>query len=514
MQAAIMSAVRNELERQQRAGIQYDSLPTGALVSIIAQINAHIEQCKAVLALRGQPTPQSYPEHNGKLLVDALAVDCEMIETESQKHALARCCLVSWDECCVLDAYVAPGAPVVDYLTRFSGIRAHDLVGAPPFEVVQARVAAMIEGRVLIGHGLHNDLRALSLRHPAELTVDTAELDWGEGRAINLKALSLDVLGLTIQRGGHSPHEDALASLLLLKAYREHGGPPPPRPVSFWVRSLETPSLPGCHVEAAEGMPRRGCHVEAAEGATGEGDGSTGTRGCDTMTARCDALPLWHVTLPWSQATVRTLLEWYAESALADTDGCAATPLCFAPCLGKSHRELLHREAGRMRLATASAGIGEARALRVLPRGVTAPQPSEEVQRLASLVYRWAREAAEQQTESEAAPPPFSLGEVTEIVAGARCEGATDERDERDERADEVEDTVPVALAPLFRRARGVLRTVPRPKVGEAMALRARGDYERCLAVKGRLDAARHAVGGKAVAEGRKDRRGKHKQRR
>lgn len=51
------------------------------------------------------------------MLQDAIAIDCEMVKTESQNSALARVCAVSWDEEVLMDEYVAPGAPVSDYLT-------------------------------------------------------------------------------------------------------------------------------------------------------------------------------------------------------------------------------------------------------------------------------------------------------------------------------------------------------------------------------------------------------------
>ena len=40
----------------------------------------------------------------------------------------------------------------------FSGVRAADLAGAPPFEEVQRRVAELMQGRLLVGHALQNDL--------------------------------------------------------------------------------------------------------------------------------------------------------------------------------------------------------------------------------------------------------------------------------------------------------------------------------------------------------------------
>ena len=55
-----------------------------------------------------------------------------------------------------------------------SGVRASDLAEAPGLEEVQARVAALTTGRILVGHALHNDLAALFLSHPRTHIRDTA----------------------------------------------------------------------------------------------------------------------------------------------------------------------------------------------------------------------------------------------------------------------------------------------------------------------------------------------------
>ena len=524
--AVIAQAVHNEVERQMRA-VDFSSLPMDALTRITARLQSHIELCKAALARSQSASPAletplrletpvlgtaeaaivapvssvaaaansggtaavssgneasgCCDSHDGNnniddaTLRDAIAVDCEMIQTEAQNNALARVCLISWEETVLLDMYAAPPGKVTDYLTRYSGIREHDLVGAPPAAEVRATVEAMIRGRVLIGHGLRNDLRALRLQHPAALTIDTTELCWGHGRALNLKALSLDILGDSIQRGGHSPYEDALTSLRLLKAHRRANGRaaelPPPRVVSLWLAALEEPSPPGCQVEAGQ--------VGAGQAEAGQVGAAAAGRA-----AAAGSPTEWTLSLQWTSANVRALLEWYADGAHADDEGCARAPLRFAPSLPKEHRELLHKEAKRFGLSTHSEGLGEARAIRVLPRGVAPPEPAPATRRLAQLVYRWARDAAEQTTEGEAAPAPFSMGEVTEII-----------------QLDDLS-SVPPQIADLVATARAALGTAPPELDGKRIATRARDDYERKIALEGRLDAAANAVGGKAVKVG------------
>ena len=58
----------------------------------------------------------------------------------------------------LLDSHVAQRERVTDFRTRFSGVRPSDLVGAPPLEEVAGKVAAMVKGRIVVGHAITNDL--------------------------------------------------------------------------------------------------------------------------------------------------------------------------------------------------------------------------------------------------------------------------------------------------------------------------------------------------------------------
>ena len=149
-------------------------------------------------------------------------------------------------------------------------------------------------------------------------------------------------------------------------------------------------------------------------------------------------------------------------------------PRCaFPPSLVKDHREQLHKEARRLRLLTHSSGIGDARAIRVLPRGASVPEPTAHVRRLAGMVYDWLRDEAEQAGE-EASGPPFSRGEVVELVELADREHANGSA------------PLPAAIASLIRRAHAVAATAPSPgEGGEQLAVRVRSDYERALVVRG-----------------------------
>ena len=416
-----------------------------------------------------------------------LALDCEMVLVEGGGSALARCCIVSYDEEVRLDSFAAPPRPVTDYLTRYSGIRAHDLEGAPAFEEVRARVAAMIDGRTIVGHGLHNDLRALQLTHPKEAVVDTASLDWGAARALSLKALSLDVLGEPIQRGGHSPHEDAIASLRLLKAHRQAGGAPPPsQSLRCRLRAVGRPSPPGCEVDADDEAT-----AEAGSGAAGPAAGVT-----------------WVLRLPGSRQALDELIGWYADSAEGDGESHSAAPLLFEASMAKERREAVHKAAQRLGLSTQSCGIGGARALRILPRGQAPAERPEATRAVAALVFRWSRAMALEAAE----PVPFSHGEVEEIVEAATAPhgGALGVP-----AGHSLPPCVPASAVPLVRRALAVLPTAPPHAQGELAAWRARCDYERTLALHGRIDAARLTLStrrstGGAAGGGRKSHQQHH----
>ncbi len=62
---------------------------------------------------------------------DCIALDCEMVGggEKGRISMLARCSIVNHRGDVLLDTYVAPVAKVTDYRTRWSGIRARNLIG-------------------------------------------------------------------------------------------------------------------------------------------------------------------------------------------------------------------------------------------------------------------------------------------------------------------------------------------------------------------------------------------------
>ena len=94
-----------------------------------------------------------------------VALDCEMVGTGPPPHAdnlLARASLVNFHGEQIYDSYVLPptGERIEDYRTFVSGIKpSHLRPGyARAFAEVQTDVASLLQGRVLVGHALRNDL--------------------------------------------------------------------------------------------------------------------------------------------------------------------------------------------------------------------------------------------------------------------------------------------------------------------------------------------------------------------
>lgn len=95
-------------------------------------------------------------------------MDCEMvgIGPNGRDHMLARVSIVNEKGDIILDKYVKPTEPVIDFRTRYSGITPRHLENAHSFAEVQAEVQRIKLNRILVGHALHNDLRVLKMEHP------------------------------------------------------------------------------------------------------------------------------------------------------------------------------------------------------------------------------------------------------------------------------------------------------------------------------------------------------------
>ncbi|PAA83377.1 hypothetical protein BOX15_Mlig004156g3, partial [Macrostomum lignano] len=151
-----------------------------------------------------------------------LALDCEFVGCgyQGKDNMLARVSIVNQFGTVLLDKFVQPTEPVTDYRTRVSGITARLLQSrGEPFSEVHAAVAQLLRNRILIGHAVKNDLKALRLDHPKADTRDTQTYRpfralFNGGRP-GLKALTERLLGRRIQTGRHDSVTDAQATMRL-----------------------------------------------------------------------------------------------------------------------------------------------------------------------------------------------------------------------------------------------------------------------------------------------------------
>lgn len=166
------------------------------------------------------------------------ALDCEMVGVgpEGLNSALARLSIINWNNEIVLDTYVKVPDKVTDYRTFVSGITKEDIESDSALTLEDAQYAAsnILRGKILIGHGLKNDLNVIGIDHPWCDIRDTttyqpymqqAASRKGESlvlRPRKLRDLALETLGTKIQMIGnaHSPIEDAITTMDLYKAVR------------------------------------------------------------------------------------------------------------------------------------------------------------------------------------------------------------------------------------------------------------------------------------------------------
>jgi RNA exonuclease 4 len=161
-----------------------------------------------------------------------IALDCEMVGTgpePDKDSALARVSAVNYHGHQVYDSYVQVKVPVTDYRTAVSGIESKHLRRdvARPFKEVQNDVKILLDGRILVGHAVKNDLDALILKHDKRYIRDTSkyskfrELANIPGRTPALKTLAEKLLGVQIQIGAHSSVEDARATMALFRLEKD-----------------------------------------------------------------------------------------------------------------------------------------------------------------------------------------------------------------------------------------------------------------------------------------------------
>lgn len=204
-----------------------------------SQIESQVAAAKAAAGTQGQagaplPVPRvidlfpKSPSSSSVLAGKYVAIDCEMVGVgpDGSESALARVSLVNYHGEVLMDRYVRPVERITDYRTAVSGIEPHHLKGEGVLSLSEAQAAVweLIQGKVLVGHSLKNDFRALLIEHPRKQTRDTSKYRpfrrIARGKSPSLRRLAKEFLGIDIQQGSHDSVDDARVAMLLYRAHK------------------------------------------------------------------------------------------------------------------------------------------------------------------------------------------------------------------------------------------------------------------------------------------------------
>ncbi|KAG6918261.1 hypothetical protein DXG01_015635 [Tephrocybe rancida] len=182
---------------------------------------------ESLSALRRMISGQATFTDHQKLPGKYLSLDCEMVGVgiDGTESSLARVSLVNFYGAIQLDEFVRQRERVVDYRTQYSGIRESDMIKAKPFDEIQKQVADLLKDRILVGHAVFNDLKALLLSHPRPMIRDT-QYYAGKHKVVKSKYVALrnlvkQELDVTIQGGEHSSVTDARATMAVYRIHRK-----------------------------------------------------------------------------------------------------------------------------------------------------------------------------------------------------------------------------------------------------------------------------------------------------
>ncbi|KAL0730000.1 hypothetical protein Bca4012_026093 [Brassica carinata] len=156
---------------------------------------------------------------------DMIAVDCEMVLCEDGTEGLVRVGVVDRHGNVILDQFVKPDKPIVDYRTAITGVTAHDIESATVsvLDIQKELQPYLSNGAILVGHSLNKDMKVLKIDHPK--VIDTA-LVFKFSNARNSRKPSLNdlykaIFGKEVRKEGvsHNCVHDAAAAIDIALAF-------------------------------------------------------------------------------------------------------------------------------------------------------------------------------------------------------------------------------------------------------------------------------------------------------
>ena len=129
-----------------------------------------------------------------------------------------------------INDYIEVNEPIVDYLTKWSGVKEGDLnkhisaFNLVPLKVAYKKLWLLLNlGCIFIGHGLPKDFRTINIRIPKSQVLDTVDLFYikARQRKLSLRFLAWYLLKEEIQTDEHDSIEDARSALKLWRKWEE-----------------------------------------------------------------------------------------------------------------------------------------------------------------------------------------------------------------------------------------------------------------------------------------------------
>lgn len=154
-----------------------------------------------------------------------VALDCEMVGVgpRGSRSEIGRVSIVGFGGEILMDEYGKPRRSVSDYRTKYSGIYPHHLANADSSQDVVRRARCLLKDKIIVGHDLSQDFKVLGICPRIVHVRDTSLYEPYVkvfGKRPSLKALTLLILGQSIQVGPHDSVEDARAAMMLYRAVK------------------------------------------------------------------------------------------------------------------------------------------------------------------------------------------------------------------------------------------------------------------------------------------------------